>query len=219
MLSALGRQRRQRSFGARYTWWTGHSHGYLPDAVTNLTADYSEVFYDQRGALFLPCRIEQFLLAKNVDDLDKLRREFSPSQPVRIVAHSAGNMLAMTFVERHPEAILTLSLLGSHAVRYPTEKEFESFGIPLIDASSERVQAKAQEQLEFEGLDSEITSARDVARKWRIQFAARILHTSRDGARLRVVVCTTTKRSTLLRQSPIHAIGISLPSCRNLTSL
>lgn len=157
----------------------GHSHGYLADAVRSLTSDFKVVLYDQRGALLSPCDLKNISLDKNVDDLEQLRRELVSDEPVRIIAHSAGTILAMTYVARYPEAAINLTLLGSLWVRGPSVDEFARFDIPLTEASPERkaeVEERVEAQLRIEGLDGEVSGARDLHRKRRIRFAAGNIH-------------------------------------------
>ena len=158
----------------------GHSHTYMADAIRCLEADFRLALYDQRGALLSPCDTEHISHDNNVEDLELLRRELAGDEAVPIIAHSAGAMLAMSYVERYPRGALGLALLGSLPIRYPTPEEFEEFSIPLTDDSPERFEKRAGEQLEAEGLAGEVLSARDRTRQWRIQFGAgNLYHTDR----------------------------------------
>ncbi|MDE0421197.1 MAG: alpha/beta hydrolase [Gammaproteobacteria bacterium] len=150
----------------------GHSHGYMADAVASLESDYRVALYDQRGALLSPCDEGHISHQNNIEDLELLRREMAGDEAVRIVAHSAGTLLAMDYVGRHPQGALGLVLSGSLPIRYPTPDEFEAFAIPKTDDSAERFEQRAKEQLEVEGLEAEVLSARDRTRQWRIRFAA-----------------------------------------------
>ena len=158
----------------------GHSHGYMADAVRCVETDYRVVLYDQRGALFSPCDEADVSNDNNADDLELLRRELVGDDAVHIVAHSAGTVLAMSYVARYPEAVRGLVLLGSLPIRYPTKEEFEEHGIPQGDESSKRFEERAEARLKAEGLDGEVRSAKDRTRQWRITFAAgNIYHVDR----------------------------------------
>lgn len=150
----------------------GHSHSYMADAVRCLEPEFRVVLYDQRGALLSPCDEAHISHSSNVEDLELLRRELAGDEPVPIIAHSAGAMLAVSYVERYPEGARGLVLVGSLPIRYPTPEEFDEFSIPLTDDSQERYEKRARQQLDVEGLGGDVLSAKDRTRQWRIQFAA-----------------------------------------------
>lgn len=75
-----------------------------------LASDYRVVFYDQRGSGLSPRVAEaELTLARFVADLDAIGRAVSPSEPVRLIGHSWGAMLATAYLAQHPHRV-------SHAV-------------------------------------------------------------------------------------------------------
>lgn len=71
---------------------------------------YQVVFYDRRGTGLSP-RVpdEELGFEPALEDLHAVAEAVSPHEPVRLVGHSWGAMLAAAYVERHPERV-------SHAV-------------------------------------------------------------------------------------------------------
>jgi proline iminopeptidase len=75
-----------------------------------LSDEYQVVFYDQRGS-GLSQRVpdESLSFDQFVADLHSIVNVVSPHEPVRLIGHSFGAMLAAAYLERHPENV-------SHAV-------------------------------------------------------------------------------------------------------
>lgn len=82
----------------------GDYRGILP--LRELADDYFVVFYDQRGAGLSPRVAETDLhVDRYVRDLDLFVDRFSPDEPVHLVGHSFGAMLATVYIGRHPEKV------------------------------------------------------------------------------------------------------------------
>jgi proline iminopeptidase len=76
-----------------------------------LSDEYQVVFYDQRGSGLSP-RIadeQQLGFEQLLSDLHAVVEAVSPHEPVRLIGHSFGAMLAAAYLEQHPEDV-------SHAV-------------------------------------------------------------------------------------------------------
>jgi proline iminopeptidase len=87
----------------------GGEFGYLL-ALKALADDYQVIFYDQRGSGLSPrVASEELTLEQNVADLAAIIDYFSPHQPVRLVGHSWGAMLAAAYIDQQPQRV-------SHAV-------------------------------------------------------------------------------------------------------
>jgi proline iminopeptidase len=75
-----------------------------------LSDDYQLVFYDQRGSGLsqrLPGEAASF--AQSVEDLHAIALSLSPHDPVRLIGHDYGAMVAAAYLEHYPENV-------SHAV-------------------------------------------------------------------------------------------------------
>ena len=71
------------------------------------------IFYDQRGAgkSELPKDTTRLVVARQIADLDKVRRHFGASR-VTLVAHSYGPLLAASYAIAHPEAVRRMVFFG-----------------------------------------------------------------------------------------------------------
>lgn len=87
----------------------GHDLRYLLP-LSELADEFFVVFYDQRGSgLSERVRDEQLTLEGMYEELDGVIDHFAHGEPVRLVGHSWGAMLASGYLGRHPEKV-------SHAV-------------------------------------------------------------------------------------------------------
>lgn len=88
----------------------GGDYGYLLN-LHELEDDYFVVFYDQRGAGLSPrVPAETLTLQSSVDDLHRIVTHYGQGQPVRIVGHSWGAMLAAAYVGQHPDSVTQVVL-------------------------------------------------------------------------------------------------------------
>jgi proline iminopeptidase len=71
-----------------------------------LSDEYQVVFYDQRGSGLSP-RVadEQLGFEQLLSDLHAIVEAVSPHEPVRLIGHSFGAMLAAAYLEQHPEDV------------------------------------------------------------------------------------------------------------------
>lgn len=71
-----------------------------------LSDDYFVVFFDQRGAGLSPrVNPEEITLASAVADLDSIVDHYGAGEPVNLVAHSWGAMLASAYLGQHPDKV------------------------------------------------------------------------------------------------------------------
>src|SRR5712692_8127877 len=85
----------------------GSEHSYLLNAIKGLETQFRFIFYDQRGSLRSPCKLEFISQEKHVQDLETLRKELK-LEKVTIVAHSMGTRLAMFYLQKYPDRVKTL---------------------------------------------------------------------------------------------------------------
>ena len=78
-----------------------------------LAARHVVIFYDQRGAgrSTLPADTGQLVVARQVADLDEVRRHFRIARAT-LVAHSYGPLLAATYAIAHPDAVSRMVFFG-----------------------------------------------------------------------------------------------------------
>ena len=84
----------------------GGDYGYLLN-LHQLEDDYFVVFYDQRGAGLSP-RVDaaELTLQSSIDDLHRMVTHYGRGEPVRLIGHSWGAMLAAAYVGQHPDDVL-----------------------------------------------------------------------------------------------------------------
>ena len=93
-----------------------------------LADDYYVVFYDQRGTgLSERVPTEQLTIQVMVDDLDRMITHYSDDEPVALIGHSWGAMLAAAYTEQHPDRVAKLVLAEPGALT--TEKMNEQLQI------------------------------------------------------------------------------------------
>jgi proline iminopeptidase len=74
--------------------------------LQELSDDYYVVFYDQRGTGLSP-RVDpaELTVASSVEDLDRIVTHYGNGDPVNIVGHSWGGMLATAYAGRYPDRV------------------------------------------------------------------------------------------------------------------
>jgi len=79
---------------------------YLRQASKLLSRNFLVVQYDQRGTGLSP-RVpsDEITVDSFIGDLDLFVEKFSPEQPVRLVGHSWGAMLASAYTSTHPQKV------------------------------------------------------------------------------------------------------------------
>lgn len=90
----------------------GANHDYMLDAINGLENKYHFILYDQRGSLLSPAPKEKLTFQKNVNDLDLLINQLG-CKKVKIMAHSMGTLIAMEYLQHHPEKVSNLVLIGA----------------------------------------------------------------------------------------------------------
>ena len=88
----------------------GNDYKYLL-ALKSLANEYYVVFYDQRGTGLSP-RVpgEQLTLENMVEDLHNIVLHFGKGNPVNIIGHSWGGMLASAYIGKYPNTVNKLIL-------------------------------------------------------------------------------------------------------------
>ena len=157
----------------------GAEHSYLLDAVRGLEGNFHFIFYDQRGSLRSPCKVEEISIEKHVQDLETLRQALGLER-MKVFAHSAGTLLAMHYLQNYPQRVSHLVLAGAvipkNGARYFTAEELK-----LGEAAKgefkrfiERPEVKAE--VDKAGLNQSNLTAKQQTERWRIQFAAANLY-------------------------------------------
>ncbi|MDX9696493.1 MAG: alpha/beta hydrolase [Bacteroidales bacterium] len=83
----------------------GNDYKYLLP-LKALADKYFVVFYDQRGTGLSPrVDAEEQSLENSLSDLDNIINYYSPHQPVYLIGHSWGAMLASGYIARKPEKV------------------------------------------------------------------------------------------------------------------
>ncbi|HXD49504.1 MAG TPA: alpha/beta fold hydrolase [Gemmatimonadaceae bacterium] len=83
------------------------------DFSAGLAAKHVVIFYDQRGGgkSELPADTMRLVAARQVQDLDEIRRHFGLER-VTLVAHSYGPLLAASYAIAHPSAVKKMVFFG-----------------------------------------------------------------------------------------------------------
>lgn len=112
----------------------GADYRYLLD-LQALADAYFVVFYDQRGG-GLSTRIgsETLTTQDMIDDLNLFVDHYSPDQPVMIIGHSWGAMLASAYVGQYPEKVTKLVLAEPGALTNETMAQFMQHFSTVVDA-------------------------------------------------------------------------------------
>lgn len=158
----------------------GHSHDVLLNAFDRLESEYRFVFYDQRGTLYSPCDESKVSHNQNVQDLELLRRALGIDS-LTLVAHSAGALLALSYMETFPDHVDHAILVAAPAFRYPKPSE-GSLGEPVIHTGQydEIIKKSFRDQLKVEGLlkgyEQKSLSVKEQHTVGRIYFAANFLY-------------------------------------------
>jgi proline iminopeptidase len=103
----------------------GNDYRYLL-ALRALADQYRVVFYDQRGTGLSP-RVDpqELTLERMLADLDLMVDQFGQGQPVSVVGHSWGAMLASGYLGRHPEKVQAAVLAEPGMLTTEKAREFE----------------------------------------------------------------------------------------------
>ncbi|MFZ1399955.1 MAG: alpha/beta hydrolase [Candidatus Promineifilaceae bacterium] len=94
----------------------GGEYGYLLN-LHELEDDYFVVFYDQRGAGLSPrVPASELTLQSSVDDLHRIIGHYGQGEPVRLIGHSWGGMLAAAYAGQHPNHVTQMILVEPGAL-------------------------------------------------------------------------------------------------------
>ncbi len=162
----------------------GAEHSYLVDAVAGLEGQFRFVHYDQRGSLRSPAPVASISVEQHVADLEQLRVALGLEQ-LDLFAHSMGSMLAMCYLEAHPDRVRSLTLLApvlpcspQNAAEGAAEEDMQRRARALSDREA------VHEELRRLGLDGDGLTARQRTIAWRVRFAGVNLADVRGWRRL-----------------------------------
>jgi len=88
----------------------GGDYGYLLN-LHELEDDYYVVFYDQRGAGLAP-RVPagELTFQSSIDDLHRIVNYYGQGEPVQLIGHSWGAILAAGYIGQHPDSVARVVL-------------------------------------------------------------------------------------------------------------
>jgi proline iminopeptidase len=154
-----------------------------------LTARHAVLFYDQRGAgrSELPADTTRLFAARQVQDLDEVRRHFGLKR-VTLVAHSYGPLLAASYALAHPEAVRRLVFFGPVP---PRRGDFwQRFGKAMgerLDSTSSARLADAGRRLADPAADTR-QACRDL---WAIALRPRLAEPERTQRLIKSDLCAS----------------------------
>ena len=102
----------------------GGNYGYLLN-MHQLEDEYFVVFYDQRGAGLSP-RVDasELSLESSIADLHRIVTHYGQGEPVHLMGHSWGAMLAAGYIGEHPEFVERVVLAEPGELTHATPEEF-----------------------------------------------------------------------------------------------
>jgi pimeloyl-ACP methyl ester carboxylesterase len=151
----------------------GQDHTYMLPAFTGIEDRYRVIFYDPRGALRSACPDSLVSLQKHVEDLERLRVALGASS-LNIAGHSMGSYLAMSYLQRYPNHVRALALLGALPAKTYPEHERTTIGTrTAAGRDSMRNRPAVHAELRKAGLDKDTSrwSAKQRAQAGRIRLA------------------------------------------------
>ena len=150
----------------------GAEHAYLIKAVEGLTNEYHFIFYDQRGSLRSPCKLDAISFEAHVQDLDTLRSTLG-LEKANIFAHSMGTMIAAQYAKEHPERMGHVVLAGALPMKSGSNLGSAYSGMLNMSAASELMSNRPEVKAEQHKIAvSEGIGPRRETHLWRIAFAA-----------------------------------------------
>lgn len=151
----------------------GANHDYMLDAIQGLEDKYHFVLYDQRGSLLSPAPKEQLTFPKNVHDLDLLINQLE-AKKVKIMAHSMGTLVAMEYLNKHPEKVSNLVLVGAILSKSDSVGSvFSKRSEEQVKFLSSRAEIKALPiYKKYKKLNGKLTSNKERSEFNRMTFAA-----------------------------------------------
>ena len=140
----------------------GAEHSYLLGLLQPHLSTCRFIVYDQRGSLRSPADSAGITVARHVADLEELRRDLGLSS-MRILAHSMGTFLAMSYLREYPDRVRDLILLAAIPAYFDGEQTLDAF---LQGGSSSLMQRpEVQREAELLQLPTEQDPIRRKARE------------------------------------------------------
>lgn len=150
----------------------GAEHSYLLDAVRGLTNKYHFIFYDQRGSLRSPCKLESISFETHVADLELIRTTLGLTK-VNILAHSMGTMLTAEYMKEHPDSVGKVVLIGALPMKSGKFLGPEFPALVGMDAAAKLMGDRAEVKSELARiLKEERAGPKRETHGWHVNFAA-----------------------------------------------
>ncbi len=147
----------------------GANQNYMWKAVEGLENDFHFIFYDQRGSLLSPCDPAKISLDKHVEDLKSLIEELK-IEKAKIFCHSMGTRIGMEFINKYPEKVVNLVLVGSLFSKVETARDI--FNERMQEQGEYLIARDEVQKLLAAYKDEALLSAKEKTEKWRIEFSA-----------------------------------------------
>lgn len=155
----------------------GIAHNYMTDIANGLENQFHFIFYDQRGSgLSYTYTKEAISMEKNIEDLEKLRKALG-LEKMNLISHSAGTYLAMSYLEKYPQNVKNMVLLGATdpkngSRKFFTDEELEGFSKQAGEAKAFQERAEVKSEIEKAGLNKPNLSPKQDFLLRRIKSAA-----------------------------------------------
>lgn len=148
----------------------GADYSYMVDATNGLEDKFRFVFYDQRGSLRSPAKLEDISIDKHIEDLEALRIQLGEER-INIFAHSMGTVLAMLYLKKYPNRVKKLILTGAFPIQ--TENFMDLFQ-NKFNAAVEKLVTREVWKIEKEKIapDGKPANDRQATDLWKIDFAS-----------------------------------------------
>jgi len=170
----------------------GMDHESIERDFAVLGARHTVIFYDQRGGgrSTLPADTSQLFAARQVQDLDELRRHFGLSK-VTLVAHSYGPLLAASYALAHPANVSRMVFFGPVPPRRGTfwQRYGQSINSRLDSAQRAAMAAASRRMTSPDATNDEIRQAcRDY---WALGMRPRLAEPDRTLRLVKSDLCAT----------------------------
>lgn len=140
-------------------------HRYLLPDMDRLSDSFRLVYYDQRGRGMSAgnVRPEDVSIESDVEDLDGIRR-YLQAEPVALLGHSWGGVLAMEYAIRHPNHVSHLILMNTGPASHDDYVLLRQYRRTKRPADLEELRSRAAD-IEYQEGDPDM-----VAEYYRIHF-------------------------------------------------
>jgi proline iminopeptidase len=170
----------------------GMDHESILGDFAALAEKHTVIFYDQRGGgkSTLPADTMTLVAARQVQDLDELRRHFGLSS-VTLVAHSYGPLLAASYALAHPGNVKRMVFFGPVPPRRGTfwQRFGQSVNARLDSAQRAKQSAASRQVTNPASSESEIRQA--CREQWAIGLRPRLAEPDRTMGLLKSDLCAT----------------------------